>query len=556
MTSDFDTIIVGSGPGGSTAAEVLTRAGQSVLILERGKNHLIDLDDPAQPKYDFSNDEIKFLERHFLGPDPWLEPRTFRQRDSDGKRLHIGEVNNLPATVGGGGVHADGKLPRFREDDFAVLAELGPIEGATIADWPISYADLEPAYAEAERLIGVAGLAGANPFAAWRSGEYPMPPGAPMYSALITSAACEKLGYHPYPAPTGCNSVPYDGRPACNNCGFCAYFGCPIHAKGDPIAPLRRALQSGRAELRPQAFASRILTANGRATGVEWLDEQGQAHRESAANVVVACGAMETPRLLLLSGFDNPNIGRNVMFHMQSFVFGQLTYAVHGHKGRSVTHAHDDHIIVDAPARAAARAAGLPWIKGGLVEHCAGSHIIAEAKRYRWGPAHTRAMRQSSARDRLIGFCMQGDDVPQHTNRVDLDPDIRDVRGLPVARITYRPHKHELVASQHHIPRLAEVLAATGAEDILTATSPKTTGSLPASHSEISMLPVSRHVAGTARFGADPETSVCDSWGRLWQAPNVVVCDSSLFPTGSGYGPTLTLVALALRNAGALASRT
>ena len=69
------------------------------------------------------------------------------------------------------------------------------------------------------------------------------------------------------------------------------------------------------------------------------------------------------------------------------------------------------------------------------------------------------------------------------------------------------------------------------------------------------MVPVSRHVVGTARMGSDPATSVCDPWGRLWEAPNVLIADSSLFPTGSGYGPTLTLVALALRNARALTGR-
>ena len=99
-----------------------------------------------------------------------------------------------------------------------------------------------------------------------------------MYGSLVTSAAAEKLGYHPYPAPTGVNSVAYDGRPACNNCGFCAYFGCPIHAKGDPVAPLRRALLTGRAELRPQSHVSSILISNGRATGVEWIDAAGERH--------------------------------------------------------------------------------------------------------------------------------------------------------------------------------------------------------------------------------------------------------------------------------------
>jgi choline dehydrogenase-like flavoprotein len=547
-TRDFHTIIIGSGPGGSTVADELTRAGHSVVVFERGHNHLIDPANPGDLIQVFSNDELKYMIRHFLGPDPWLEPRTFRHSESDGDHLLVGEVNNLPATVGGGGVHADGKLPRFREDDFRMLSELGPVEGANVADWPLTYEDLEPYYAAAERLIGVAGLAGANPFAAWRSGPYPMPPGPPMYGSLVTSAAAKRLGYHPYPAPTGVNSLPYDGRPACNNCGFCAYFGCPIHAKGDPVASLRRALRTGRAELRADAFVSKILTRHGRATGVEWIDLDGETHQEPADEIVVAAGAMETPRLLLLSGFTNPNIGRNVTFHMQTFVMGEMPFRVHGHIGRSVTHVHDDHIIVDDLARKAAHSAGLPWIRGGLVEHCSPSHVIAEAKQYTWGPEHRRLMRDSPRRDRFLGFCMQGEDLPQATNRVDLDPSVRDIRGIPVARTTYKLHRHDIVASQHHSARLASIMREAGAKRIVTATSPITTGELRFSHAEISVVPVSRHVAGTARMGTDPKTSVCDEWGRLWEAPNVLVADSSLFPTSSGYGPTLTLVALAIRN--------
>jgi choline dehydrogenase-like flavoprotein len=553
---DFHTIIVGSGPGGSTVADELTRAGRSVVIFERGHNHLIDPDHPDDLMQVFSNDELKYTERHFLGPDPWLEPRTFRQSEADGDRLHVGEVNNLPATVGGGGVHADGKLPRLREDDFRVLSELGPIDGAAVADWPLTYDDLEPHYAAAERLVGVAGLAGANPFAPWRSSPYPMPPGPPMYAALLTSEAAERLGYHPYPAPTGANSVPYDGRPACNNCGFCANFGCPIHAKGDPVAMLRRALRTGRAELRADAFVSRILVRGGWATGVEWIDRDGQTHQELSDDIVVAAGAMETPRLLLLSGFTNENIGRNVMFHMQTYVLGEVPFRVHGHIGRSVTHAHDDHIIVDDLARKAAQAAGLPWIKGGFVEHVSPAHVIAEAKLYPWGREHRRLMRDSPMRDRLLGFCMQGEDLPQASNRVDLDPSVRDVRGVPVARTTYRVHRHEIVASRHHGARLRAIVQEAGADPIFLATSPMATDELgTVVHSPISMLPISRHVAGTARMGRDPKTSVCDEWGRLWETPNVLVADSSLFPTISGYGPTLTLVALAIRNAHAFLGR-
>ena len=552
MSRDFDVIIIGSGPGGSTAADILTAAGKSVVIFERGRNHLVNLENPKELIYEYSNDEIKFWSRHFLGPDPWLEPRTFRLNENEDDGTHVGAVNNLPATVGGGGVHADGKLPRFREDDFRVLSDLGPVEGATVVDWPVDYAEMEPYYAEAERLVGVAGEAGANPFAAWRSGPYPMPPGAPMFCALLTSAAAERLGYHPYPAPTGCNSVAYDGRPACNNCGFCAFYGCPIHAKGDPVAMLQRALLTGRAELRPDSFVSRILVENGRATGVEWIGLDGERRTETAETVVLAAGAMETPRLLLLSGYEHPMIGANLMFHFQTHAFAQLKERVHAHRGRSVTHAHDDHIIVTPESTKAAREGGVPWIKGGLTEHGGAAHAMLEAKFYPWGPEHKRRMRESPMRDHMVGFTMQGEDLPQLTNRIDLDPTVRDVHGLPVARITYSPHRHELVASAYFGPQLESILNEAGAVWSRTSTSPSTEGPVGGGWSHSGRVPSSRHVIGTARMGTDPATSVCDEWGRIHSTPNVVVCDSSPFPTSTGYGPTLTLVALAIRTARAL----
>ena len=151
--------------------------------MEKGRNHLLDPEDPTRPAGDYSNDEIKFISRYFLGPDPLTEPRAFRRNAEEGEHTHVGEVNSIPTTVGGGGTHADGKVPRFREEDFRLVSTFGPQPDAHVEDWPLDYAELEPFYAEVERAIGVAGRAGANPFAAWRSGPYPMPPGAPMYGA-------------------------------------------------------------------------------------------------------------------------------------------------------------------------------------------------------------------------------------------------------------------------------------------------------------------------------------------------------------------------------------
>ncbi|GMU78694.1 MAG: hypothetical protein AMXMBFR46_14890 [Acidimicrobiia bacterium] len=552
MTRDADAVIVGTGPGGSTAADALTAAGWSVIMLEKGSNHLLSLDAPFGPLGHVSNDELKHTVRHFLGPDPLAEPRTFRPAGTDDDHTWVGEVNNLPSTVGGGGFHADAKLPRFREVDFHARSELGPVEGADIADWPFGYDDLEPYYAEAERLVGVAGDHRANPFAAWRSGPYPMAPGADMFCATLTAAAAERLGYHPYRAPTGVNSVEYDGRPACVNCGFCSFYGCPIEAKGDPVAFLRAALRTGRCEIRTEAHATEILRdASGRrARAVRYLDDAGATREVSASHVVIACGAFETPRLLLRSGIGNPDVvGRYLMYHFQTYVLGLFPFRLHAHRGRAVTHLMDDPIVPDAAARVAARAAGLPYLRGGIVEHGGAGQPIMEAIHLPPGEQHSRLMLESTMRDRMAAFTMQGEDLPQASNRVDLDPRIRDVWGLPAGRVTYSPHRHEIACARHWAPRLEAVLREAGAHSTFWVTSPplaehQRAGSDP--------TPVSRHVMGTARMGSDPRTSVCDPHQRCWDVDNVVVTDSSVFPTSTGYGPTLTIVATALRAARSL----
>jgi choline dehydrogenase-like flavoprotein len=155
-------------------------------------------------------------------------------------------------------------------------------------------------------------------------------------------------------------------------------------------------------------------------------------------------------------------------------------------------------------------------------------------------------------RDHVLAFCMQGEDLPQRTNRIDLDPGVRDIRGFPVARTTYQPHRHEMVASEFHGARLEAILKESGADWTVTVSSPMLEGNFFGISSVESKIPVSRHVMGTARMGDDPTTSVCDSWGRLHDLPNVLIADSSVFPTSTGYGPTLTLVALAIRNTRAL----
>ena len=544
-------------------ADVLTAAGWSVIILEKGRNHLLDLQPPHEPLRHFANDELAMTRRYLLGPDPLLEPRTYRRSPHDGDRLLTGEVNNLPSTVGGGGVHADAKLPRFREEDFRLRTERGPVEGASVADWPLGYDDLEPRYAAVERAFGVAGEDGANPFAAWRSTPFPMPPGEDMPMAVVSSAAAERAGLHPYRAPTGANSVAYDGRPACVDCGFCGGYGCPIHAKGDPISSLQRSLQTGRLDLRSDAYVSEIVLdrSGRRATGVHYLDLTGfpdppvvELHATQA--VVLAGGAFETPRLLLRNGLGGDLVGRYLTYHFQTFTVGIFPHDTGGERGRSVTHLHDDLMIDTPELRAAAKAAGLPWLRGGVAEHGAGPGPIDEASTYPSGQAHLTSMADSALRRRLWVFTMQGEDLPQATNRIDLDPSIRNAWGMPAGRVTYSPHRHELAASAYAAPLHEAVMMDAGAEMAFSATSPPQDDlDLHAASSPLGIAPASRHVMGTARMGTDPATSVVSPEQRLWDVDNVLVCDSSVFVTAAGYNPTLTLAALAHRAAALLAGQ-
>ena len=140
---------------------------------------------------------------------------------------------------------------------------------------------------------------------------------------------------------------------------------------------------------------SRITTDGAKATGVDVIGPDGTTRHIDARHVVVAAGAVETPRLLLLSGLDHELVGRYFMVHFQTFAAGVFPERLHGHRGRAVTHVHDDAVIVDDSARAAAKAAGLPWIRGGLVEHGGPSLPVMEAKLYPWGPAHNSLMRSS-----------------------------------------------------------------------------------------------------------------------------------------------------------------
>jgi gluconate 2-dehydrogenase alpha chain len=233
---------------------------------------------------------------------------------------------------------------------------------------------------------------------------------------------------------------------------------------------------------------------------------------------------------------------------------------VHSYRGRSTSHACDDFADPAFPAaQIAAAAAGLPYIRGGVLELGGSQDPIAEAQTYRFllstalaqeglpsfGRPLKELMRASVLRDRLLGVEMIGEDLPQPTNTVDLDPKVKDYRGVPVARITYTPHQHEIVAQTTYIPLITAMIKASGANVAFAV--PETSSDMYAVAQ--SDVPGGAHIMGGLRMGDDPASSVTDSIGRFHDLDNVVVADGSVFPTSGAHNPTLTIMATALRNA-------
>jgi choline dehydrogenase-like flavoprotein len=583
----FDVCIIGSGAGGGTAAHVLSAAGLRVLVLEAGHNPFPGLDAPVLPFPTHSNDELKYERREYLDPHGFLEPRTFRMDASQPAAIHP-DVNLLPKAVGGAFQHADCKAPRYNIVDFRLKSTLEELVGRTpglsvpgfgsdaasanFADWPLSYADLEPCYSEAEALYGVQG-ADDNPFASPRSGPHPMPPGVPMYLGLLLAEGARRTSLEgtplqPHTYPAAINSRFYGGRLPCVDCGFCAGFGCPNHAKGSPaVTTLRRALLSGRCQLRFNATAARLLSDGGHVTGVEYFDGDGALRTARADAYILAASPIESARLCLLSpgpsgaalGNSSDQVGRNLMFHFQTNVNGFMPERIHGQRGRAVSHGLSDFRGVE-PGGAEVRVFDVGGEKqvhlGGICEFGApqGLPITEDGAVFtqelpgplgrRFGAGLKNALRDGALSQHLLGLIMQAEDAPQLSNRVDLDPQVRDVFGLPVPRVTHAMHPFEKSARLFYIPFMKQVLENAGARRVFLAPCEALFGD----------APTSRHVMGTLRMGEDPASSVVDPAGRFHDVDNLYACDGSVFPTSAGYNPTLTIFAVALRIAHGIAA--
>ena len=555
-----EAIVIGSGAAGSVAAWELARNGWEVTVLERGRHQRAGFGKRPSSKLGtrYSSDELKGA-RGLGFPDGMLEPYTLRTQEEAAAgtaRSQTGQVGQLGAAVGGTTLHYNAKFPRFWKQDFKTLSEVGPMPGAQIADWPIDYEDLEPFYDEVEAKIGAQGDIETHPERTReqspRRHQFVQAPNPVSYAGKLLQEGAERVGYTAYPQPAAVNSRTFQGRPACVSCGMCSGYGCPINARGDALVTyLNPAARMGRVRVIARAWVHRIATsADGRrATGVHWVDQDGRRHKSTADVVVVAGSPINTARLLLMSaGGAHPNglgnrsdqVGRNMMFHNFTLAAAIYTKDLHPLRAQSNSLQLDD--LMGPFTGPEVKATGVPWIKGGLVQVGGGVPLYAASALYAgftgYGADHKLLMRQRLVNQRVAGSQLVGEDVPQADNRIDLDPKVRDFLGFPAARITYSPHQHEKSAA----------LLLGARMEAWHALAPGATGAVIIPYPVINSGPTyTAHLAGTARMGDDPDTSVCDASGKLHEVDNVFVADASTWPTYAGHNPTNTIMANALR---------
>jgi choline dehydrogenase-like flavoprotein len=527
-----NAVVVGAGAGGGIVAKELSTAGLSVVLLERGKWYTaFDC-----RKDDLRNQRTPVLGNAF-GPDEERNPRVFV--DGQG-REHLmkpsdGGYNNNAACVGGGTASYGAMAWRYMEKDFRMRSTYGTVEGSTLEDWPIGYADLEPYYEKAEWEIGVSGDDSNNIYRSPRRRPLPMPPLSANREYEVLKPAAQRLGLHPFDIPMLRNSVPYNGRAACMRCRWCVGFACEVDAKnGTQNTVIPAALATGNCELRSECIVKEILTdAQGRVKGVAYFDSESRLREQTADVVVVSGSANESARLLLNSksrlfpnGLGNRYdwVGRNLQGHAYTGATGLFDFETYDDLGPGASIAICDFNHGNQ---------GL--IGGGMLAN----EFIRLPYQFvgrrgpgvpRWGRAHKQFMRQWYRRSIMVMGPVQ--EMPVFESRVQVDPKVKDYWGIPVARLSGHRHPNDHVVAQFLASKAEAWLKQAGA--IATWTS------LPDSD-----LSGGQHQAGTCRMGDDPRTSVVDKYCRVHDVENLFVVDGSVHVTNGGFNPALTIMAVA-----------
>jgi choline dehydrogenase-like flavoprotein len=491
-------VVIGSGAGGGTLANELAQKGVDVVCLEAGSRLTLA---------DIVNDPAVMNER--MG---WNDPRH-------GAPLFICK------TVGGTTMRWSGITPRFQEHELKALSTYGKLDDTTTIDWPLTLAELAPYYDEAEYKMGV-------------SGTHGIPDSAETNAYKLLKAGAKKMGYTEYTsARTAINPVARDGRPGCRQIGFC-HSGCAIGAKWSTLyTEIPQAEQTDHFELRSGSMVVKINhDGNGMVSGVVYTDGSGAMREQKARAVCVAGNVVETTRLLLNSasarfpaglGNASGHVGRNYMRHMTHSTLAIMPGAVNFHRGT-----RQSGLLFDEQYHRPERG----FAGGYLIETIASDPVTIAAVVGHWGESAAEYMENYT---NLGGAWITGEDPPQASNRITLHPTERDGYGLPVPVVEYEFHANSRAMFAHSAKQNEAMLEQLGGRRAFSVLG----------------LGGGCHNMGVARMSADPDDGVTDRWGQAHEIPNLFVSDGSLFSSSAACNPTLTIVALAIRQAEHIADR-
>ncbi|MGE4418310.1 MAG: GMC family oxidoreductase [Sulfurimonas sp.] len=547
----YDVCIIGSGAGGSPVAYELSRAGFSVVVLEKGKEY---------KEEDFNKDELAVSRRELFTPDLKDEQHVIYELDERKEhRRYLGSEHQWSfwngSMVGGSSNLMSGYFHRMKPNDFKLLSAYGEIDGANVVDWPLSYEELEPYYEKVERIVGVSGEVILHSFLEPRSTScFPYTKLEENGVAKWFDAACKSLDFESIPTPRAI--IPHAAlkRNGCSYSNFCGSYGCATGAKGSARAAL---LQKCDARVITEAFVYKLESDATKVTKAHYYDSDMKTHEISAKIFVLAAQAIESSRLLLNSknrffpyGLANNNhqVGKNLIFSGGGAGEGRFRF-------ETLTNEQQKELME----------VGLffnrslqQWyeykkrdkkIKGGtidfLFEH---QSLIPRIKRafydeggkILWGKALEQKIYKELTTSRVLNFEVFNDWLPTDECFVGIEEKVKDKYGIPVGAIHVYSHPRDREVGNDLAKKAVQVLEKMGASEI--------------SYS-ISSSPPPNLVAGGCRFGENPQTSVLDKECKAHALENLYVTDASFMPTGGSVPYTWTIYANSFRVADILRKR-
>ena len=498
-------VIIGSGAGGGTLANELAQQGVDVVVLEAGGR---------VTAADFRNDDMAMF-----GLFSWLDERTTSGNWS------VGQTSpGLPVWickgVGGTTLHWAGCALRFQPHEFKALSTYGAIPGTSTMDWPVDYEEMSPWYDRAEDKMGVTGTHGIPHLPVNNNGK-------------VMYAGAQAVGYTQVGQTNmAINSQPRAGRPGCQQAGYCVQ-GCTFQAKWTTLyTEIPAAERTGRCEVRANCHVLRIEhDDDGLVSGVVYSDADGNEQRQRARAVCLAANSIESPRVLLNSastmfpnGLANSSglVGKNYTRHVSGSVFAVFDKPVRAYRGTT-----QSTFVKDEAAFNAERG-----FAGGYLMELISMNLPALAANFapgQWGREYTSLL---DSFEHLAGLWIVGEDMSVESNAITLHPQRRDQFGMPIANVHSDDHPNDLAMQEHGYRQGEALYRAIGATRTVRVPP------YPASHN-----------MGTNRMADSPRDGVVNRYGRSHDIGNLFISDGSQFTTSGAENPTLTIVALAIRQA-------